>query len=1368
MRPTRSSFLLRIGVLVVGAQALAAAAAAQVTLDGTLGRGSGSLPGPNYQIGAELGRQMGPNLFHSFGQFNVQTGESATFSGPASVTNIIGRVTGGSASNIDGTIRSTIAGASLYLINPSGIALGPNAELDVSGSFHVSTADYLRFADGARFAATDPGSSTLTVAPPVAFGFLAQSPAGITLDGALLFLPETGTTLSVIGGPVSTSGTLLQAAGGQVHVAALAGPGEVPVDPRNGEPSAGTRLGPVTLSFSTLDASGFDNDPAGTVAIRGGQVVLDGSGISTGGAGPTAGGGIVLRADETLVATNGTEITTDSSGAGRVGPIAIRGGDISLSDTSIATRSQGQARAADLQITANSLSLAAGATIASRSSDAGGAGDVVVRATGPVAIDGSGADSLTAISVQTATSTPAETGNLTLEAEQLTLTSGGVLASSSVGSRSGGNITVRTGSRIDISGAGSDRFTGIASLGTIAGDGNVGAISLETGTLSLSSGAFISASNLGGGPGGSIDVMARDRVEIDGGGQQTAILASALIGSQGRAGNVRVTTGSVSLRAGGKISSETGGQGRGGDVTVIARDAIEIANEGSQDQTAISAATLSTASGDAGLVNIQAHDLTVRDGGAISSNSVGAGRGGDVTVDVAGGLTLTGTGPGSSVSGIFAGTSAANGGNAGSIRVTAGTLAIDSGAKIASDTSNGGRGGDIQVGVADRLTIDGQGSTVASLSAIAARALSGSTGDGGSVTITAGSAELRNGGQVISNSFGRGRGGSVTFRVGGALSLSGFGPTSFPSGIFAETRAGDGGDAGTIDVSAGTLAIDSGGQIASTTFGAGRGGSVAVAVADRLTVDALGVDPSSLTGISAAAGRNSSGAAGTVAVSAGTIELGPGGRILSTASGAGPGGNVAVAARDRLSIAGSAAAISAGADSFGAGIPGSVSVEAGSITIADGGRISTAGFGTGGTARVVARDSIAISGFLTGITADGQAGGTPLGGGTITVETGSLSLSDGGIITSQTSGGARGSAIQVSARGGVSVTGVNSRIGADTLGIATLGNAGSVSIDAQALDITDGGLVTSGTFGLGNGGGIRVTAETVRIDGGGFLTGILTEATTISRGDAGAIDLTARTLTLRDSGAIASNSFGQGRGGDVRVTIAGRAEFAGDFTGLAAVSTSLQPAGQVSLSAGSLTLKDGASISTQSAVAEGGNITVLASDLLYLKDSGIRTSVFAGRGGGGDISIGRPRFVVLNRGAIIADAVGGNGGNILISSDQFLATPDSLVSASSRLGIDGTITIEAPNIDVSAAVVALPGGFLDASALVRDSCTAAAERPRSSLAPTGRGGLAQEADGAQPAYYLADRVPEPGPAVAGASVVAAAPLPRLSVTCGRF
>ncbi|MBI2318313.1 MAG: filamentous hemagglutinin N-terminal domain-containing protein, partial [Betaproteobacteria bacterium] len=101
---SRNSNALRI--LALAALAVPLAANSGVTLDGTLGP-AGPLSGPNYAIPANLGRQVGANLFHSFSVFNLGRGEVATFSGPASTVNVIGRVTGGSPSAIDGMLRST-------------------------------------------------------------------------------------------------------------------------------------------------------------------------------------------------------------------------------------------------------------------------------------------------------------------------------------------------------------------------------------------------------------------------------------------------------------------------------------------------------------------------------------------------------------------------------------------------------------------------------------------------------------------------------------------------------------------------------------------------------------------------------------------------------------------------------------------------------------------------------------------------------------------------------------------------------------------------------------------------------------------------------------------------------------------------------------------------------------------------------------------------------------------------------------------------------------------------------------------------------------------------------------------------------------
>jgi len=223
----RWSAAMLLGWMLAGTLAVGRGEA-QIVLDGTLGT-EGPLKGPNYEIGAELGEQRGRNLFHSFETFNVHQGESATFSGPGVVENIIGRVTGGGESVIDGQVRSTIPEANLYLINPAGVVFGENAEVDVSGSFAVSTADYVALGDNGRFDAREPQSSSLSVAPPSAFGFVTEKPQGITVRGSRLELkPET--TLTVVSGGIDVQGGSVSVPGGGVQLASVGGPGEVPVD----------------------------------------------------------------------------------------------------------------------------------------------------------------------------------------------------------------------------------------------------------------------------------------------------------------------------------------------------------------------------------------------------------------------------------------------------------------------------------------------------------------------------------------------------------------------------------------------------------------------------------------------------------------------------------------------------------------------------------------------------------------------------------------------------------------------------------------------------------------------------------------------------------------------------------------------------------------------------------------------------------------------------------------------------------------------------------------------------------------------------------------------------------------------------------
>src|SRR5438876_10086320 len=247
-----------------------------VTADGSLSTAV-TRHGNIYAITGGTRPGNGPNLFHSFDRFSVGTGDIASFTGPQTgIANILSRVTGGQQSDIDGQLRTDgqlrSEGANLYLLNPAGVLFGPNARLDVSGSFHVSTADYLRLADGARFVARLSDTSILSVAPPVAFGFLGPTPAAIAVQGSTLEVSE-GQTLSVIGGDAQIVGGILTAPSGRINIASVASPGEVSLTAPGIGVGSVAELGDIHLSQGgLLDVRGAGG---GTVVIRGGQLAME-------------------------------------------------------------------------------------------------------------------------------------------------------------------------------------------------------------------------------------------------------------------------------------------------------------------------------------------------------------------------------------------------------------------------------------------------------------------------------------------------------------------------------------------------------------------------------------------------------------------------------------------------------------------------------------------------------------------------------------------------------------------------------------------------------------------------------------------------------------------------------------------------------------------------------------------------------------------------------------------------------------------------------------------------------------------------------------------------------------------------------------
>jgi filamentous hemagglutinin family protein len=554
---------------------------AEVTTDGSLGA-KVRLTGKEVTVPARLGQVHGKNLFHSFERFGIAAGKKVTSTGPNGLKNVIGRVTGGERSTINGTLASTVNGADLWLLNPAGILFGPKARLEVPGSFHASTADELRFADGAVFSALDPGGSVLSVAAPEAFGFLGVKPGEIAVHQSRLAVPK-GKALSLAGGRITIRGSdendpgreglgnepgTVRVPAGRATLAALGGPGAV-------VPGTGRATGAVT----------------GTIRLtRKATVVTSGNG----------GGSIRIRGGR-LVAEDNSYIFADNSGSSdAAGGATVAVGKLELASGSVlSAESTGVGSGGTVQVQADRLLLAGGSAIVSRALGetprAGAAGAVRVTATTLRLLDGT---------IRSDSERSGDAGTVMVNAGILELDGGGQIRSNGRGSGDAGTVTVNAG----ILKLGDGQITSVAQ-----GSGPAGTITIKGGILELGDNGTISSDALSSAA-GTVTIVEARTLNLHGKAQ----IVSSAWGGVDDVGAVTINAGTVELRDAAQIVSLNNGVGAGGRVNVHADRALVV--RGGKVETN------SYSRGPAGDVEMWAPRLVVRDGGEISSSGLGHGR----------------------------------------------------------------------------------------------------------------------------------------------------------------------------------------------------------------------------------------------------------------------------------------------------------------------------------------------------------------------------------------------------------------------------------------------------------------------------------------------------------------------------------------------------------------------------------------------------------------------------------------------------------------------------------------------------------------------------------------------------------------------
>lgn len=579
------------------------------------------------------------------------------------------------------------------------------------------------------------------------------------------------------------------------------------------------------------------------------------------------------------------------------------------------------------------------------------------------------------------------------------------------------------------------------------------------------------------------------------------------------------------------------------------------------------------------------------------------------------------------------------------------------------------------------------------------------------------------------------------------------------------------GSSGSILVRGDSLTLSPGGLLAQTFGDADSSGAIDIALRGDLRAEtdpASGVISVLLAGSYGGLGK---GPALRLDVG-GALVIADGSFVISESYGPGAAGDIHIRA-GAIEIRGQGANVFTGiaADNNDVAEGPALSITTGSLQVLDGGFVGTRnrGPGTGGALTIDA-DQVLATGAIDPATGNGlvtlslsteTTGGAA---GNMTIHTRTLALSDGARISSSTGGTGAAGNLAISASEAVDITGSLSGVFTATASGAT-GNAGTLRVSTPVLRM-NGGVIDSTTVGDGNAGAVEVVVDSLQLSAGAQI-----------RSFSGGFDESNNNALV----------VGIGNAGRVNVVVSGQATISGSAlgrpTGLLAETRGDGAGGDVSLQASVLQLTDGATISssslgaglagsidiqlgdsldmqggiiaTRALTSDGGNIRITAPRLIHLVDSQVTTSVQSGSGGGGNIFID-PQFVILQNSQIIANAFGGPGGNISIIAGQLIADPGTSITASSALGIDGSVNIDAPDTDVSAGLAILQESFLDAASLLRAGCSGA-RAGLSSLVEVGRGGLPPDPDAYLPSLDL-------GALARSSAVAASRPVPLAGAT----
>ena len=666
--------------------------------------------------------------------------------------------------------------------------------------------------------------------------------------------------------------------------------------------------------------------------------------------------------------------------------------------------------------------------------------------------------------------------------------------------------------------------------------------------------------------------------------------------SVGNAANITINAGSLYLNNS-SITANTFAKGDAGTINITVTDSIKFDNKSSA-QSQVGSATVI---GNAGAVNVSAKTLELLGGSSFASNTYGQGNSGNITINVSNSIKFDGASSAQSqVTPQAVGT-------AGNVNVSAKTLQLLGKSSLASNSSG--------------------------------------KGDAGNVNVSAETLELLGGSNLISNTFGQGNAGNITISVSNSIK---FDSKSSAQSQVAKTAEGN---AGNVNIFTNTLELLGESFFASSTFGKGNAGNININATGKF--EASGINSVVRSTVETGAVGNG----GIVTINTGSLSVKDGAGLSASTSGEGYAGDVKIIAEGAVLLSGANSGVFSivkpGVVVSGKGF-GSIRIDAESLSILNGAKVSTStsGIADVGNVDITVRGKVQVSGVNSGIFSKVESTGKSSETGTVSIKAGSLYVNDNAEISTNTSGKGNAGDININVTNSIKFDGNSDAISQVKAG--AIGNAGEVKVFAETLELLGGSSLSTSTFGQGNAGKITVNiTDSINFDGGSYASSQVNKGAV---GDAGEVNVFAKTLELRGSSSLKASNFGEGNAGKITIKIADSIKFDGGS------SASSQ-------------------VEAQAAIGKAGEVNVFAKTLELLGNSSFSTSTF-GKGNAGNININVVDSINFDgdsyaRSQVVEQAAIGNAGEVNIVAKTLELRGHSFLSTSTfGKGNAGNITID--------------------------------------------------------------------------------------------